>query len=191
MFQNRCFLLAQRCRTNATFGEVTINLRCEKVAKNPPSEEPIFHEKSVPFSGFVEWENDRSRNTSSIWRPLLRIQSGLTFTFGQFSLADICSIFAFFDEFGSVGLWRASGEVGGESDQIWRAFGEALGKLWGSFGEALGRLWGGFERLTEPTDRPSDRPPARPTVRPPDRPPDRLHTQTPDQPALLQHLYKL
>ena len=28
---------------------------------------------------------------------------------------------------------RASGEVRGESDQIWRAFGEALGKLWGSF----------------------------------------------------------
>ena len=74
----------------------------------------------------------------------MRIQSGLTFTFGQFSLADICSIFAFFDEFGSVGLWRASGGVGGESDQIWRAFGEALGRLWGSFGEALGKLWGSF-----------------------------------------------
>ena len=48
--QNRGLLLAQRCRTNATFGEVTINLRCETVAKNPPSEEPIFHETSAPFS---------------------------------------------------------------------------------------------------------------------------------------------
>ena len=147
MFQNRCFLLAQRCRTNATFGEVTINLRCEKAAKKSPSEEPIFHEKNVPFSRFVEWENDGARNTSDIWRPFLRIQSGLTFTFGQFSLADICSIFAFFDEFGSVGLWRASGESGGNLTKsgellgrLWGSFGEALGKLWGSFGEALGRL---------------------------------------------------
>ena len=111
VFQNRCFLLAQRCRTNATFGEVTINLRCEKVAKNPPSEEPIFHEKSAPFSRFVDWENDGSRNTSSIWRPLLRIQTGVTFTFGQFLLADICSIFAFFDEFGSGGPLGSRGGI--------------------------------------------------------------------------------
>ena len=81
----------------------------------------------------------------------MRIQSGLTFTFGQFSLADICSIFAFFDKFGSVGLWRASGESGGNLTKsgellgrLWGGFGEALGKLWGSFGEALGKLWGDF-----------------------------------------------
>ena len=75
----------------------------------------------------------------------MRIQSGLTFTFGQFSLADICSIFAFFDEFGSVGLWRASGESGGNLTKS----GELWGRLWGGFGEAsgggfreaLGRLW--------------------------------------------------
>ena len=71
----------------------------------------------------------------------MQIQSGLTFTFGQFSLADICSIFAFFDEFGSVGLWRASGESEGNLTKS----GELLGKLWGSFGEALGKLWGDFE----------------------------------------------
>ena len=86
----------------------------------------------------------------------MRIQSGLTFTFGRFSLADTCSIFAFFDEFGSVGLWRASGESGGNLTKsgellgrLWGGLGEVLGKLWGSFGEALGRLWKVLEGFGE------------------------------------------
>jgi len=52
-----------------------------------------------------------------------------------------------------VGLWRASGESGGNLTKsgellgrLWGSFGEALGKLWGSFGETLGRLWEGFEK---------------------------------------------
>ena len=84
----------------------------------------------------------------------MQIQSGLKFTFGQFSLGENISIFAFFDEFSSVGLWGSRGGIWPNLESFRGGFGGALGRLWGSFGEALGKLWGSFvqARAARPTD---------------------------------------